>query len=58
MWTSSRTTGGRNETDREAGRAISHPMLIDRCPVIYRKPEHVGPHFTPLVSIYIPGFQL
>lgn len=49
--------GGRNETDREAGKAITHPMLIDRCPVVYRRANHIGPHSTPLVSIYIPAFN-
>ena len=49
--------GGRNETDREAGKAITHPMLIDRCPVVYRRQNHTGPHSTPLVSIYMPAFN-
>ena len=49
--------GGRNETDREAGKAITHPMLIDRCPVVYRRQNHSGPHSTPLVSIYMPAFN-
>ena len=49
--------GGRNETDREAGKSITHPMLIDRCPVVYRRQNHTGPHSTPLVSIYMPAFN-
>ena len=49
--------GGRNETDREAGKAISHPMLIDKCPVVYRGLGHGVGHSVPLVSIYMPAYN-
>lgn len=50
--------GGRNETDREAGRQQTHPMFVDRCPVHYRKSHDDGEvHIVPLVSIYIPAYN-
>lgn len=50
--------GGRNETDREAGRQETHPMFVDRCPEPYRKIHDDGAvHQVPLVSIYIPAYN-
>lgn len=49
--------GGRNETDREAGRAITHPMLTDRVPIRYRPRNNSGGFSIPLVSIYMPAFN-
>jgi len=49
--------GGRNETDREAGRAKTHPLLIDRCPVRYRPSGGTDRYKVPLVSIYIPAYN-
>ncbi|BAN03335.1 putative glycosaminoglycan synthase [Ilumatobacter coccineus YM16-304] len=49
--------GGRNETDREAGRTNTTPVLVDRCPVLYRKSGNAGGHTVPLVSIYVPAYN-
>lgn len=49
--------GGRNETDREAGRKETHPLLVDRCPVRFRRADDGANHSVPLVSIYIPAYN-
>lgn len=49
--------GGRNETDREAGRKETLPLLVDRCPVRWRKDGGAAGHSVPLVSIYVPAYN-
>lgn len=49
--------GGRNETDREAGRKETIPLLKERCPVRFRTEADAGPFQVPLVSIYIPAYN-
>lgn len=49
--------GGRNETDREAGKKETHPLLIERIPVRFRRPNSPELHAIPMVSIYIPAYN-
>ena len=49
--------GGRNDTDREAGTAITKPMLAQRVPLNYRKEESGRVWHTPMVSIYMPAYN-
>lgn len=50
--------GGENETDRELGRAQTSPMLVERCPIRYRRDREDGAvHAVPLVSIYMPAYN-
>lgn len=49
--------GGRNETDRAAGRKETLPLLVDRCPVRFRTNTTSSGHSVPLVSIYIPAYN-
>lgn len=52
--------GAENETDREAGKRVTRPMVENRVPVFYRTRD---PLITatvrerPLVSIYIPSYN-
>ena len=48
---------GSNETDREAGRAITQPILIEKCPAFYRKMEINRVYEVPKVSIYMPAYN-
>ncbi len=48
---------GSNETDRDAGRAITQPILIEKCPAFYRKMEKNRVYEVPKVSIYIPAYN-
>ena len=49
--------GGREFVDREAGRAITKPMLLDKVPAFYRTYDPEAEHSTPAVSIYIPAYN-
>jgi len=49
--------GGRNETDREAGSAVTKPMLSERVPLNYREEEPGRVWHTPMVSIYMPAYN-
>jgi len=50
--------GGSNETDRDAGKAITQPILVEKCPAFYRKFEKNRIYDVPKVSIYIPAYTL
>ena len=49
--------GGRGDVDREAGRAITLPMLEERCPANYRKYEQGRTYLVPKISVYIPCYN-
>lgn len=49
--------GGSNETDRDAGKAITQPILIEKCPAFYRRMEKNRLYEVPKVSIYIPAYN-
>jgi chondroitin synthase len=49
--------GGSNETDREGGKAITQPILIEKCPAFYRRMEKNRVYEVPKVSIYIPAYN-
>lgn len=50
--------GGENETNREAGLAITRQQLEEKCPVPnYRKYEKDRVYEVPKVSIYIPAYN-
>lgn len=48
---------GSNETDREAGKAITEPILVEKCPSFYRKMEKNRIYEIPKVSVYIPAYN-
>ena len=48
--------GGREFVDREAGKLITRPMLLDKVP-IYRDYDPDVQSTTPMVSIYIPAYN-
>ena len=48
---------GSNETDRDAGKAITQPILVEKCPAFYRKMEKGRIYEVPKVSIYIPAYN-
>jgi glycosyltransferase involved in cell wall biosynthesis len=48
---------GSNETDREVGKSITQPILIEKCPAIYRKYEKNRVYEIPKLSIYIPAYN-
>ena len=48
---------GSNETDRDAGRAITQPILVEKCPAFYRKMEKDRIYEVPKVSVYIPAYN-
>jgi chondroitin synthase len=48
--------GGREFVDREAGKLITRPMLLDKVPT-YRKYDPEIQSTTPSVSIYIPAYN-
>ncbi|MEC7462579.1 MAG: glycosyltransferase [Candidatus Thermoplasmatota archaeon] len=48
--------GGREFVDREAGKLITRPMLLDMVPT-YREYSPDKMSTTPMVSIYIPAFN-
>jgi len=48
---------GSNETDRDAGKAITQPLLIEKCPAFYRRMEKDRIYEVPKVSIYIPAYN-
>jgi len=48
---------GSNETDRDAGKAITQPILVEKCPAFYRKMEKDRIYEIPKVSIYIPAYN-
>ena len=49
--------GGSNETDRDAGKAITQPLLIEKCPAFYRRMEKNRVYEIPKVSVYIPAYN-
>ena len=49
--------GGENETDREEGRAITHGILVEKCPKRYRKYEKNRIYEIPKVSIFMPAYN-
>ena len=49
--------GGENETDREEGRAITHGILVEKCPKRYRKYEKHKTYEIPKVSIFMPAYN-
>ena len=49
--------GGSNETDRDAGKAITQPILIEKCPAFYRRMEKNRVYQVPKVSVYIPAYN-
>jgi chondroitin synthase len=49
--------GGREFVDREAGRAITKPMLLDKVPAFYRTYDPEVETSVPAVSIYIPAYN-
>lgn len=48
---------GSNETDRDAGKAITQPILVEKCPAFYRKMEKDRIYQIPKVSVYIPAYN-
>jgi glycosyltransferase involved in cell wall biosynthesis len=48
---------GSNETDRESGRAITRPQLIEKVPSLYRKYEPGVRYEIPKVSVYMPVYN-
>ena len=49
---------GIGDVDREAGRVITHELLVDKCPAAhYRKYEKDKKYSVPKVSIYIPAYN-
>ena len=48
---------GSNETDRESGKIITQPILIEKCPAFYRKMEVGRIYEIPKVSVYIPAYN-
>jgi chondroitin synthase len=48
---------GSNETDRDAGKAITQPILVEKCPAFYRKMEKDRIYEVPKVSVYIPAYN-
>ena len=48
---------GSNETDRESGKVITQPILIEKCPAFYRKMEVGRIYEIPKVSVYIPAYN-
>ena len=48
---------GSNETDRESGKTITQPILIEKCPAFYRKMEVGRIYEIPKVSVYIPAYN-
>ena len=48
---------GSNETDRDAGKQITQPLLIEKCPAFYRKMEKDRIYQIPKVSVYIPAYN-
>tara|TARA_B100000767_G_C19777579_1_gene543614 strand:- start:5580 stop:8900 length:3321 start_codon:yes stop_codon:yes gene_type:complete len=48
---------GSNETDRDAGKAITQPILVEKCPAFYRKMEKNRIYEIPKVSVYIPAYN-
>jgi chondroitin synthase len=48
---------GSNETDRGAGKSITQPILIEKCPAFYRKMEKNRIYEIPKLSIYIPAYN-
>ena len=48
---------GSNETDRDAGKAITQPILVEKCPAFYRKMEKNRIYEVPKVSVYIPAYN-
>ena len=48
---------GSNETDREGGKLITQPILVEKCPAFYRKVEPGRVYETPKVSVYIPAYN-
>ena len=49
--------GGENETDREEGRAITHGILVEKCPKRYRKKVKNTTYEVPKVSIFMPAYN-
>ena len=48
---------GSNETDRDAGKVITQPILVEKCPAFYRKMEKNRIYEVPKVSVYIPAYN-
>ena len=49
--------GGENETDREEGRAITHGILVEKCPKRYRKYVKDKTYEIPKVSVFMPAYN-
>ena len=49
--------GGREFVDREAGKQITRPMLLDKVPGYYRTYDPQAQPSVPTVSVYIPAFN-
>jgi len=50
--------GGESSVDREGGKAVTHELLIDKCPAAhYRKSSSKTSFSVPKVSIYIPAYN-
>jgi chondroitin synthase len=49
--------GGREFVDREAGKAVTRPMLLDKVPSYYRAYDPEAHPTVPLVSVYIPAYN-
>ena len=49
--------GGSNETDRDAGKSITQPILVEKCPSRYRKYEKNRRYEVPKVSVFIPAYN-
>ena len=50
--------GGESSVDREGGKAVTHDLLIDKCPAAhYRKSSSKTSFSVPTVSIYIPTYN-
>ena len=49
--------GGENETDREEGRAITHGILVEKCPKRYREYVKNKTYEVPKVSIFMPAYN-
>ena len=49
--------GGREFVDREAGKQITRPMLLDKVPGYYRTYNPQAQPSVPTVSVYIPAYN-
>lgn len=49
--------GGRNEIDRVAGRAVTQPLMEDRCPLVFRDYVPHRVNSVPKFSVYMPAYN-